>query len=35
MYLAISGLKRKGYTAHSFRHYVECYIMVSEAIKVR
>ena len=32
MYLALSGLKRKGYTAHSFRHYVEYYIMVSEAV---
>jgi len=29
-YLEISGLKKKGYSAHSFRHYVECYIMVSE-----
>ncbi len=31
-YLEISGLKKKGYSAHSFRHYVECYIMVSEAV---
>ncbi len=29
MWLNISGLKKKGYTPHSFRHYVECYIMVS------
>ncbi len=31
-YFRISGVKRKGYTAHSLRHYVECYIMVSEAV---
>ena len=31
-YLKISGLKKKGYSAHSLRHYVECYIMVSEAV---
>ena len=32
MYFCLSGLKKKGYTAHSFRHYVECYIMVSEEV---
>ena len=31
-YLKISGLKKKGYSAHSLRHYVECYIMVSEEV---
>ena len=29
MHIKISGLAKKGYTAHSFRHYVECYSMVS------
>ncbi len=32
-YLEISGLKKKGYSAHSFRHYVECYIMVSVTLQ--
>jgi len=32
-YLRISGVKEKGYTAHSLRHYGESYIMGSEAIK--
>ncbi len=31
-YLKISGLSGKGYSVHSLRHYVECYIMVSEAL---
>jgi len=35
LHLTISGLKKKGYTSHSFRHYVECYIMVSVAAIVR
>jgi site-specific recombinase XerD len=35
MYIKISGLEKKGYTAHSFRHYVERYIMVSVAAIVR
>jgi len=29
-----AGIKKK-VTFHSLRHYVECYVMVSEAIKVR
>ena len=33
MHLMVSGLKKKGYTAHSFRHYVECYIMVSVTLQ--
>ncbi len=32
-YLRISGVKEKGYTAHSLRHYVECYIMVSVTLQ--
>ncbi len=28
-YLRLSGLDSRGYSAHTFRHYVECYIMVS------
>ena len=32
MYLSISGLNKKNYSAHCFRHYVECYIMVSEEV---
>ncbi len=31
-YIILSGLSGKGYTLHSLRHYVECYIMVSEAV---
>ncbi len=31
-YFNMSGLSSKGYTIHSLRHYVECYIMVSEAV---
>ncbi len=31
-YLQITGLNKKGYSAHSLRHYVECYIMVSEEV---
>ncbi len=34
-YIKIAGLSSKGYTIHTLRHYVECYIMVSEAIIVR
>ena len=35
MCLRIAGFEKKGYTAHSFRHYGESYIMGSEAIIVR
>jgi site-specific recombinase XerD len=35
MHLLVCGIKKKGYSAHSFRHYVECYIMVSVAAIVR
>ena len=35
MYFKIAGLSKKRYTAHSFRHYVERYIMVSVAAIVR
>ena len=31
-YFKMSGLSSKGYTIHSLRHYVECYIMVSEEV---
>ena len=34
-YIKIAGLSGKGYTIHTLRHYVECYIMVSEAVIVR
>jgi site-specific recombinase XerD len=34
-YIKIAGLSSKGYTIHTLRHYVECYIMVSEAVIVR
>jgi len=34
-YIEIAGLSSKGYTIHTLRHYVECYIMVSEAVIVR
>jgi integrase/recombinase XerD len=34
-YIKIAGLSGKGYTTHTLRHYVECYIMVSEAVIVR
>ncbi len=30
--IILSGLSSKGYTLHSLRHYVECYIMVSEEV---
>ena len=35
MYLKLSGLDSKGFSAHCFRHYVERYIMVSVAAIVR
>ena len=35
LYLKISGLEHKGYSAHSLRHYVERWIMGSEALKAR
>jgi len=31
-YIRLSGLSGKGYSIHSLRHYVECYIMVSVAV---
>ncbi len=31
-YLKFSGLANKKYTLHTLRHYVECYIMVSEEV---
>ncbi len=31
-YIKIAGLTSKGYNIYTLRHYVECYIMVSEAV---
>ncbi len=31
-YIKLSGLSSKGYSIHTLRHYVECYIMVSEEV---